>query len=187
MIVAVKFNDRGLGQFAARLSQLADGGRAILASSLNEGGDALRALTVSAETSQTGLTAGTINRAQQAVHATGQLVYSIRAHGGDVRLKFFGPVEGGGGITAHPWNRSTFYRGGFMTSGRNGSRRMIAKLNGQVYQNIRGGKWGGKIRVMRSGLFIPTEMTRGRTAAAFEEGTAVLSTTIVARLGALLP
>ncbi len=44
------------------------------------------------------------------------------------------------------------------------------KLNGQAYTNIGGGKWRGAIRVMRSGMFIPTEMTRAATRAAFEAG-----------------
>ena len=49
-------------------------------------------------------------------------------------------------------------------------------------------KHPSKIQQARSGLFIPTEMTRGQTAATFQTVAAtVLATTVVKRLGALLP
>lgn len=189
MQIVVQFQDRILTDYANRLEALAAGsGRAALASALNAGGHAIRAKTVSAETAQTGLPGGTLERAQHEIEADGgSLTYTIWSEGGNVRLKYFGAKEGGGGVTASPWNRSTFYAGAFITSGRPGNRRPSPKLGGHVYRNVAGGKWGGSITQQRSGLFIPREMTIGQTAAAFEGGSSSLLTTIMSRIGAMLP
>lgn len=190
MHIVVTFRDQTLSRYAARLEALAGGaGRDVLAQALNEGGRAVRETTVAAETAQTGLPGDTLERAQQTIEANaGSLSYTIWSEGGNVRLKYFGAKESGGGVTAHPWNRSSFYPGAFITSGPRGRRAPSPKLGGHVYRNVAGRRWGGPIAQVRSGLFIPTEMTKGQTAAAFDKGAAsVLATTVVARLGALLP
>ncbi|RFB80414.1 hypothetical protein [Methylovirgula sp. 4M-Z18] len=188
MRLIINLNDQAFNAFRTKLAALAEQGPQIMASALNAGGDALRNATVVAETAQTGLTRDTIDRAQHATPASpGRLTYVIQAHGGNVRLKFFGAREGGGGVTAHPWNRSTFYQGAFITSGRPGARAVSPKLNGQVYVNIQGRKWGGKIKQERSGLFIPTEMTKGATAQAFESQSQVVLNGVMTRLAAMMP
>lgn len=175
-------------EFSRRLSFLATHARPELAAALNAGGHEMRERTVAAETAQTGLPHGTIARAQHEHEATPSgLAFAIVAQGGNVRLKYFGAREGGGGVTAHPWGRSTFYAGAFITSGRPGHRRPAPKLNGHVFQNIAGGKWGGKIRLVRSGLFIPTEMTKGATAAAFEAGAKGVLQGVIRRLASIAP
>lgn len=190
MHIVVSFRDQGLMNYANRLEQLASGkGMGILAQALNEGGAMVRHMTVAAETAQTGLQGDTIERAQHEVPASsGSLSYTIWSEGGNVRLKYFGAKEGGGGVTAHPWNANHFYAGAFITSGLPGRRAPSPKLNGHVYRNIAGGKWHGSIQQVRSGLFIPTEMTKGKTASSFEAGSAtILATTVMSRLGSLLP
>lgn len=108
------------------------------------------------------------NRIQRAVHdeASG-LTYSLRTEGGNIALKYFGAHEGGGGVTANPRDTPAFYAGAFTKSGRPGQRAFSAKLGKQVYRNVAGGRWGGKIVKVKSGVFIPQEMVRGATAAAF--------------------
>ena len=191
MHIVVSFRDQALSRYAARLEALAGGeGRGALAQALNEGGRAVRQATVAAETAQTGLPGDTLERAQRELPAdSGSLSYTIWSEGGNVRLKYFGAKEGGGGVTAHPWNRSTYYDRAFITSGPPGRRAPSPKLGGHVYRSVGGSRrWGGPISVVRSGLFIPVEMTKGQTAAAFDTGAAsVLATTVVARLGAMLP
>ncbi len=191
MHIVVSFRDQALSRYATRLEALASGeGRGVLAQALNEGGRAVRTATVIAETGQTGLPGETLERAQRELPAdAGSLSYTIWSEGGNVRLKYFGAREGGGGVTAHPWNRSTYYDRAFITSGPRGRRAPSPKLGGHVYRSVGGGRrWGGPISVVRSGLFIPVEMTKGQTAATFDKGAAnVLATTVVARLGALLP
>jgi len=191
MQIIVTFRDQALLRYAARLDALSDGeGRGVLAQALNEGGRAVRQATVAAETAQTGLPGETLERAQRELAAdAGSLSYTIWSEGGNIRLKYFGTREGGGGVTAHPWNRSTYYERAFITSGPRGRRAPSPKLGGHVYRSVGGSRrWGGPISVVRSGLFIPTEMTRGQTAAAFDKSAAsLLATTVVARLGAMLP
>jgi hypothetical protein len=191
MHVVVTFRDQMLSRYAARLEALGGGnGRTVLAQALNEGGQAVRSATVAAETAQTGLPGSTLERAQQTIEANaGSLSYTIWSEGGNVRLKYFGAKEGGGGVTAHPWNKSTYYDRAFITSGPRGRRAPSPKLGGHVYRSVGASRrWGGPISLVRSGLFIPTEMTKGQTAAAFDKGAAsVLATTVVSRLGAMLP
>lgn len=202
MHIIVNFKDRILSEYANRLEQMAGSGTGNLAQALNEGGAAVREQTVAAETAQTGLPGDTLERAQQEIPATaGSLTYTIRSKGGNVRLKYFSPSEGAGGVTAYPWGSAHFYPSAFATSGRPGARFAVGKLNGQVYRRVNLGDRGWKrtepwrkkphespIQQERSGLFIPTEMTRGQTASAFKSGSAtVLANVIVKRLGALLP
>jgi hypothetical protein len=188
MQIRISFQDRSLSDYAARLEQFSQTGAVVLSQALNLEGHAARAATVAAETSQTGLSGSTIGRAQQAIEASaGRLDFWIISRGGNVRLKFFHPSEGDGGVTATPWNRRTFYPGAFLMSGPKGHRKLSARLGGQVFENVQGGKWGGKIRVKKSGLFIPHEMVSGATAGAFNAAVAVMAPRIVTRLGALLP
>ncbi len=188
MHIVVTWRDHSLQRFAAKMQALGNGSaRATIAEALNEGGRGVRAQTVVAETAQTGLAGGTIDRAQHEIDASAAtLTFTIRSQGGNVRLKFFHPKEGGGGVTASPWNSSHFYARDFLTSGRPGNRRPSPKLHGNVMKPL-GRKWGGPIKVDRSGLYIPREMTTGSTASAFEAGAhGVLATTVISRLGSLL-
>ena len=190
MQIIVTFRDRILSDYANRLEALAAGsGRAVLAQTLNEGGQAIRSKTVAAETAQTGLSADTIDRAQKTIDASASsLTFTIVSHGGNVRLKYFGAKEAGSGVIAHPWNASHTYQGAFIKSGRPGHRAPSSKLGGHVFRNVSGGKWGGKIKAVRSGLFIPTEMTKGSTASAFNSASdTVLAHTVISRLGSMLP
>jgi len=190
MHIVVTFRDQSLSRYAARLEALGGEGRGVLAQALNEGGQAVRWATVVAETAQTGLPGDTLDRAQQTIEGTaGSLSYTIWSEGGNVRLKYFGTKETGGGVTAHPWNRATFYDRAFITLGPRGRRASSPKLGGHVFRGVGASRrWGGPISLVRSGLFIPTEMMKGQTAAAFDRGaTSVLATTVVTKLGSLLP
>jgi hypothetical protein len=203
MLIQMEFRDHILSDYAKRLGRLAgDEGLSTMAAALNEGGEAVREQTVAAETAQTGLPQDTLDRAQQEIPASGgALQYTIYSKGGNIRVKYFHPVEGAGGVTAFPWGSAHFFSGAFITSGRIGARYPVAKLNGHVYErrNPMDRGWNrkegwrkkqhpSKITQTRTGLYIPTEMVRGATAAAFEEGSAaVLATTVMRRLGSLLP
>ena len=173
-----------LGQMASRLKDFE--GSTSFAGLLNTAGAALRAGTVAAETKQTHLSGGALERAQKVIPAAaGSLSYTIWSRGGNVRLRYFNAREGGGGVTADPWGASTFYPRAFMTSGLAPNRAPAAKLNGQVYTPV-GVKWYGSIQQQRSGLYIPTEMTRGATAASFESGAVAAMAFLQSRLAAVL-
>lgn len=187
MQIIAKLDDGAITRLQTRLAALAQNGRVEMAAALNAAGNELRRKTVAAETPQTGLAGDVIDRAQQTIDANAaSLLFTIVAHGGSVRLKYFGAKEGGGGVSAHPWGRVTFYSGAFITSGRPGARAPSPRLGGQVYTNVGGGKWGGAIKQLRPGLYIPTEMTSGQTAREFETGAARALGAIVTKVAGLL-
>jgi hypothetical protein len=187
MQIVARFDDGAITRLQTRLNALAENGRVEMAAALNAAGLSLRRKTVAAETPQTGLAESVIDRAQQTIDASAAtLIFTIVARGGSVRLKYFGAKEGGGGVTAHPWGRVTFYSGDFITSGRPGARAASPKLGGHVYTNVGGGKWHGKIKQVRPGLFIPTELTLGKTVAAFKDGGPAALQAIIAHVVAIL-
>lgn len=185
MHIVVTMRDRALSDYANRMEKLAAGsGRAVLAQALNQAGHEIRQRTIAAETGQTGLKGGTIDKAQQEIDASASsLAYTISSRGGNVRMKFFGAKETGGGVTAHPWNRSTFTAGAFIKAG--WGARVDLPWGGEVKQ--REGSSRLPVHTVRSGLFIPTEMVQGQTASAFNAGLSTAAGAIVSRLGAFLP
>jgi hypothetical protein len=181
--------DPTLSRYAARIARLADGqALAVISVGLSVGGEELRKSLVSTEAKQINLSTDTLNRALQSDMPT-DTTFVIRARGGNIRLKYFSPVEGGGGVSASPRGKRTHYPGAFITSGRPGARRAVAKLNGQVYERIDKSRraWGGKIRQVRSGAYIPDEMVKGATLAAFDRGAAKIGGQVLTRLAAALP
>ena len=187
MHLVATVQDRSIGAYAERLKRLGVEGRVVLASALNAAGGEVRLLTVEAETRQTGLDGKTIGRAQKVLPASGaSLSFRIRSEGGDVRLKFFGAQETSSGVVAHPLGEAAVFSHAFIKGGRFPDRVSVSRLNGQVFE--RNGSGRTPIHVVRSGVVIPKEMVTGATAAAFENGVAtIVATTVVRRLGALLP
>jgi hypothetical protein len=178
---------RAIERLATKIAGFEREGPMMMAAALNSAGAELRLATVAAETKQTGLAGDVIDRAQTTIDASqGRLAFTILVRGGSVRLKYFGAKEAGGGVSARPWNRPSYYPGAFITSGRPGNRRPSPRLGGQVYTNVSGGKWRGHIKQVRPGLFIPTELTSGATAKSFEVGARGALEAISTRLAALL-
>ena len=142
----------------------------------------LRKATVAAETAQTGLKQDVLERAQVESPASGSyLTYTITASGGNIRLKYVGGAESGSGVTAYPWNRQTFYQGAFIKSGWK-TRRVV--LGGHAFRRV--GSARLPIEPVKTGMYIPTELTRGQTAAAFQSKSKLVLDTVVSRLGALM-
>lgn len=173
--------DAVMAQFSSRLSHLDRQAPAIMANGLNAAGPALRAATIAAEVKQTGLSKGTISRAQREHRASAShLVYEIEATGGDVRLKFFKARETRAGVSAAPWNKRQVFEGRFIKGGRFPNRVGIG-MGGHVFKRV--GKARSPIEGGRSGLYIPTELTTGQTAAVFEARQADILAAVVAGVG----
>lgn len=113
---------------------------------------------------QTGLKYRTLKRAVTAKKAFNGGDFVIKSRGGDVRLKFFKPRETRKGVAASPWNRRKVYPGTFTKGGRF-PKRVALSMGGTVLR--RTGKSRGPLKVVRSGLYIPTEMVTGNSEAAF--------------------
>ena len=184
MRLVLTIQGRALVDFADRLNGLAGGrARVELAQALDQAGSAIRQKTVVAETGQTGLKGAIIDRAQREVGATAdRLVYTITSRGGDVRMKFFGAQETGRGVSAHPWGTTIETPGAFIRAG--WGTRVSLPWRGEVKQRV--GRSRLPLRTIKSGLFIPTEMTTGKTAAEFQTGAAAAASVVISRLGALL-
>lgn len=113
---------------------------------------------------QTGLKAGTINRAVKSKNAFNGGAFTILARGGNIRLKFFGARETRKGVTAAPWNKRQLYAGTFMKGGRFPNR-VGLKMGGAVLK--RTGRGRLPIKGQRSGLFIADELISGQSKDAF--------------------
>jgi hypothetical protein len=147
---------------------------------INHTGDKAKTAMARALAKQTGLKVSVTKRALKPLRASdgsatgfvpgkGSLEYVLRCKGGDVSLKYFRPIERGGGVYARPWGVQRFYPGAFMKSGPRGKRILNPKFHGHVMENIAGGAWRGKIKIVRSGVFLAAEMVKGDSAAAFHK------------------
>lgn len=155
--------------------------RAINRTGQTVGNEAGRALS-----DQTGLPRRTGIRAvrrevERATPAT--LTYVIHGQGGNISLKYFKPRETRAGVSAAPWNTRTLYPSTFMKAGWWPKRVVKPAWNGQVFKRAnsdgysydglrsKGAKRvGTAFQKQKSGLFIPIEMVRGATAAAWQQG-----------------
>ena len=127
-----------------------------------------RNAVVPALVKQTGLTPRIIKRAVRTYGASPQNAQvMIITRGGEISFRYFGAHEVAGGVAATVRGKADFVEGGFRRSGPRGRRQMVSKLNGQVYVNVDGGRWRGKIMKEKSGVFIPYELVSGQTAATF--------------------
>lgn len=192
--------DPVLSRYAAKIAALGDGeAHRIMSTSLTWGGDKLRNLMAQAEAAQTNLPMKTLDAALDGGMMLGSLTYLVRSRGGNVRLKYFGAREEGDGVSAAPWGFRKIYSGSFMMAGRAGARRMVPSWNGQVLRRVDptnkrwrlpGKGWkeskASKTEATRSGLFIPTEMLKGRTLATFERAAPRLQGEILSKIATAL-
>ena len=136
---------------------------------LNRVATKARNAVIPALTKQTGLSKRIITKAVKMHRASSQNPrVMLVTRGGEISLRYFGAHEEGSGVVATVKGDRTFYPGAFRRSGPKARRRMVQKLNSQVYENEDGGRWRGHIRKIKSGVLIPAEMIRGETAKAFD-------------------
>ena len=176
--IKIGMNFAGLERFHNMLAAAGKKAPQALRRAINHTGDKARTAMVRELAVQTGLKVGVMKRALKVSRASdggpsgfvagaGSLEYVIKSKGGNVGLKYFKPVERGGGVLASPWGQKKFFPGAFKKSGPPGHRRINPKFHGRVLRNAEGGNWGGKLVEAKSGLFIAEEMVSGATAATF--------------------
>lgn len=160
--LSINYDLSGLQRIADRLKQAGEKTPRIIKLAVNHTGAKATVAMRKALVPQTGLKRRTLDKAVKGAPSGGG--YVIRAQGGDVRLKYFAARETAKGVSAAPWNKRRVYSSTFIRSGWWPNRRG-AIANGHVLQRVGAAKL--PVRVVRSGLFIPTEMVSGQSEAAF--------------------
>ena len=127
-----------------------------------------RPKVVAAVAQKTGLYGKIISKAVRTLRASAKNPRAgLVSRGGEIGLRYFKAREEGSGVSADVAGDHLRVPGGFRRSGLT-TRRMSPKLNKQVFINVEGGKFGGKIQKVGSGVFIPLQMIEGEAREAFE-------------------
>ena len=171
--ISVTWADDHLRRYGRKIDELNKRFPKVLPRVVNQVGNRAKTQVVRNLTGQTGLPRKTIVKAVGNPNPAkpGKLSYEMVTRGGNIRLKYLAPRETRPGVTAKPWGKRTLFPDTFMKGG--------------AFPNRHGGNFGGhvmrrlnttgtKLTHARSGMFIPVEMTKGATAAAFERTAAPL-------------
>lgn len=186
-VVIAKWADNHLNLFGSRVEQLHRQFPVVLPRIVNQVGERSKTQVIRALTKQTGLPRSTIVKAVgDPRRANGrQLSYEMVTRGGNIRLKYLAPRETRPGVTAIPWGKRTLFPGTFLKGGAFPNRHG-GNFDGHVMRRLNTS--GTKLTQARSGMFIPVEMTRDATRAAFERTAApLLQVRVEAALRKLLP
>ena len=136
-----------------------------LTRAINHTGKKARTQMVRALADQTGLKKKTTRKALKTKQAVGPGdAFTIKAAGGNIRLKFFKARETRKGIVAYPWKKRTLYPGAFLKGGRF-PKRVDLKIHGTALKRAGGSRY--PLTTQRSGLFIAREMVSGQCEQAF--------------------
>jgi len=174
----VTLDATALARLGNQIGAAGKGAPLALARAINHTGAKAKTQMVRALVPQTGLKRRTIVKALRENHASaGSLIYTIKSHGGNIRLKHFGARETRQGVSAAPWGKRDIWHHTFMKAGWWPKRVTKSNWNGQVFERVgsktttqhstKGYRGMDRFTVVRSGLFIPTEMVQGASAAAF--------------------
>lgn len=163
----VRWQDVGnVRRFGNMLGALGTDGRKVMQRSLARSGDMARTQVYRALAVQTGLKRKVIVRAIKTIRPSfTNLVYEMRATGGDISLKYFAPRETRRGVSAAPFGQRKVFAGTFMKGGRFPNRVSVGSLGGHVW--ARAGESRTPIELQNSGVVIPAEMVKGATAEVF--------------------
>ena len=165
-VIKIKWADNHLKQYGKKLDELQAKFPKVLPREINKVGARAKTQVIRNLTKQTGLPRKTIVKAVKTTLAGGRrLSYEMVTRGGNIRLKFLAPKETRPGVVAKPWGKRTLYPGTFMHGGLFPNRHG-GNFDGHVMRRLNSS--GTKLTQARSGMYIPTEMTKGATRAAFE-------------------
>lgn len=148
-----------------------------------------KARVIPAVVAQTSLNKLIIVKAVRTLRASPQnLRAALYVRGGNVSYRYFHAREIAGGVEAVVGgHREQLVGHYFRRSGKAPNRRVVKKLNGQVYFNS-SGKWRGEITVEKSGVYIPVALIEGQSRQAFLDVVATeLPNEIAREITKLLP
>ena len=167
-IIVARWADDNIRRFGKQIDQLNTRFPKVLPRIINQVGDRSKTQVIRNLTKQTGLDRRVIVSAvgdPTRAHGS-KLSYEMRTRGGNIRVKYLKARETEDGVMAKPFGRTTLYPGAFMKGGAFPNRKTVAKFDGHAFYRLN--PRGTKITYVRSGVFIPQEMTSGATAAAFK-------------------
>lgn len=159
--------DGAIERFADQIQKLGVTAPVVMNTALMVEAPAIERAVEGALQPQTNLKTGTIQRAVKSKH--GALTLTLTSSGGNISLAYFGARETAKGVSAAPWGKRRVYAGSFIRGGR------WPKRRGGVAPSHafkRTGKARLPVKKVKSGLFIPEEMTKGASLAAFESAVA---------------
>ncbi len=167
-LIIAKWADENVRRFGKRVILLNERFPNVLPRIVNQVGNRAKTQVIRNLTKQTGLPRKTIVKAvgDPTVARPGRLSYEMITRGGNIRLKYLSPRETEAGVVAKPFGKATLYPGAFMKGGRFPDRKAVAKFDGHAFYRLN--RSGSRITFARSGVVIPTEMTKGATKAAFD-------------------
>lgn len=171
--ISVRWADAHVKTFGRKIRELNARFPVVLPRIVNQVGNRAKTQVIRNLTAQTGLPRKTIVKAVGTPNPArpGKLSYEMVTRGGNIRLKYLAPRETRPGATAIPWGKRTLFPGTFMKGGRFPNRHG-GNFDGHVMRRLNTS--GTRLTQARSGMFIPIEMTKGATAAAFERTAAPL-------------
>lgn len=169
-----KWNDvAGLKRLENAMARLNSAQRHMaLQRAVNHTGDKALTKVTRVLSKQTGLPYGVIKKALKVEKASGagisngeirvstdaKLSYVIKSSGGDISLKYFKPRQTAQGVTAGPrGGRRRLFAGAFI----------VKAYDGHVFQRL--GERRGPLKLLDSGVIIPTEMVSGDSAKVFND------------------
>lgn len=166
--IVATWADGNVQKFGKRIMLLNERFPKVLPRIVNQVGNRAKTQVIRNLTKQTGLPRKTIVKAvgDPTVARPGRLSYEMVTRGGNIRLKYLNARETDAGVVARPFGKATLYPGAFMKGGHFPDRKEVSKFDGHAFYRLNTS--GTRITFARSGVFIPTEMTRGATKAAFE-------------------
>lgn len=172
--LSVRWADDHLKKYGRKIEELNRRFPVVMPRIINRVGNRAKTQVIRNLTRQTGLPRKTIVKAigNPIPARSGRLSYEMITRGGNIRLKYLAPRETRRGVSAKPWGQRKLFPGTFMKGGAFPNRKVVAKFDGHVYRRLN--KSGTRITQVRSGMTIPTEMTTGATAAAFQKTAAPL-------------
>lgn len=173
-VISARWADNNIRKYGKQLERLQSRFPKVVPRIVNQVGNRSKTQVIRALTKQTGLPRKTIVKAigNPGTARPGKLSYEMTTRGGDIRLKYFNAKETKKGVTASAFGKRTLYEGAFMKGGRFPRRVTVQQFNGHVYRRFgfgsrRDGSKGDMLYQVRSGVFIPKELTTGETRAAF--------------------
>ncbi|MBX8803455.1 hypothetical protein HBA92_22375, partial [Ochrobactrum sp. MR28] len=169
-IISARWADNNIQKYGKQLERLQERFPKVVPRIVNQVGNRSKTQVIRALTKQTGLPRKTIVKAVGNPNTAkpGKLSYEMTTRGGDIRLKYFNAKEIRKGVSATPLGKRTLFEGAFMKAGRFPNRVTVGQFKGHVYRRSgygtrRDNSKGEMIYQVRSGVFIPKEMTTGET------------------------